>query len=163
VQPIYGLLQSQADLLRDRLKDGSGDVGAPQHLQEEVMMAQSITKPNVLIIQTDQQSCWTLGCYGGTLIPTPHIDSIAAEGVKFANFFANSAVCTPSRGSFLTGRYPHFHGTYRNGKPLNADEITIAHLLREQGYDTGYVGKWHLDGESHKQVVAPEHLMGFDD
>ncbi|WP_206109205.1 sulfatase-like hydrolase/transferase [Paenibacillus sp. HB172176] len=118
--------------------------------------------PNVLIIQTDQQSSWTLGCYGGTLIPTPHIDSIADEGARFTNFFANSAVCTPARGSFLTGRYPHHHKAYRNGEAIGEDEITFAHLLGAHGYETGYAGKWHLDGQDCK-VVPKNMAMGFED
>lgn len=66
--------------------------------------------PNLLIIHTDQQSWWTL--YGGTIVETPNIDATGREGAMFSNFFANSALCTPSRGCFLTGRYPHTHGAY---------------------------------------------------
>ena len=80
--------------------------------------------PNVLIIHTDQQSWWTLGCYGSTVISTPNIDRLASEGAKLTGFFVNSAVCTPSRGTFLTGRYPHAHGAFRNNLPLNRDEVT---------------------------------------
>ena len=119
--------------------------------------------PNLLIIHTDQQSCWTIGAYGGTLIPTPHIDRLAREGALFENFMATSAVCTPSRGCFLTGRYPHSHGAYRNNVPLNRDEITLARLLKRRGYATGYAGKWHLDGEPKPGWVDAERSMGFDD
>ncbi len=90
-------------------------------------------KPNILMILTDQQSCWTLGAYGGTLVQTPHIDRIAAEGARLDNYFTNSAVCTPSRGCLLTGRYPHCHGAFLNDVPLGADEVTIGHILRERG------------------------------
>ncbi|MDD2441787.1 MAG: sulfatase-like hydrolase/transferase [Eubacteriales bacterium] len=103
-------------------------------------------KPNILMILTDQQSCWTLGAYGGTLVQTPHIDRIAAEGARLDNYFTNSAVCTPSRGCLLTGRYPHGHGAFLNDVPLGADEVTLAHILRDHQYETGYIGKWHLDG-----------------
>jgi arylsulfatase A-like enzyme len=119
--------------------------------------------PNLLLIHTDQQSCWTLGAYGGALIQTPHIDSLATEGALFKNFFTNSAVCTPSRGCLLTGRYPHAHGAYRNNVELNRDEVTIAHVLREEGYDTGYAGKWHLDGEPKPGWVPRDRAMGFED
>ncbi len=120
-------------------------------------------RPNLLVIHTDQQSWWTLGAYGGTLVSTPHIDCLASEGVRFANFFANSAVCTPSRGCLLTGRYPHCHGAYTNNIPLNRDEITFAHSLRDNGYDTGYAGKWHLDGDRRPGWVHPDRAMGFTD
>ena len=119
--------------------------------------------PNLLIIHTDQQNCWTLGAYGGTLIMTPNIDSIAGEGARFGNFFTNSGVCTPSRGCFLTGRYPHAHGAYKNNVPMNRDEITLAAVLAAKGYDTGYAGKWHLDGRPKPGWVRPKRSMGFAD
>ncbi len=119
--------------------------------------------PNVLVIYTDQQSCWTLSSYGADLIETPHIDSLARDGALFGNFFTNSAVCTPSRGCFQTGRYPHAHGAYKNNIPLGRDEVTFAQVLRERGYDTGYAGKWHLDGTRKPGWVKETRSMGYDD
>ena len=93
-------------------------------------------RPNLLIIHTDQQSSWTLSCYAGerqhvpnygrTLIETPNVDRLAREGTRLTHFFTNSGVCTPSRGCFFTGRYPHCHGAYRNNVPLKRDEQIIA-------------------------------------
>ncbi len=120
-------------------------------------------RPNLLVIHTDQQSCWTLSAYGPKLIDTPHIDSLAADGAIFNNFFTNSAVCTPSRGCFLTGRYPHAHGAYRNNIPLKRNEKTFARVLLDAGYDTGYAGKWHLDGTPKPGFVKPDRAMGFAD
>ena len=120
-------------------------------------------RPNLLIIHTDQQSDWTLGCYGGTVVETPNIDRLATDGARFSNFFTNSAVCTPSRGCFVTGRYPESHGAWTNNIPLNRDEITFAEVLRRAGYRTGYVGKWHLDGNPRPGWVHPERSMGFED
>ena len=123
-----------------------------------------MSKPaNLLVIHTDQQSCWSLSAYGGTLVSTPHIDSLADEGAIFTNFFTNSAVCTPSRGCFVTGRYPHAHGAYRNNISLNRDEVTFAQVLMYNGYDTGYAGKWHLDGTPRPGWVHPDRTMGFAD
>jgi arylsulfatase A-like enzyme len=119
--------------------------------------------PNLLVIHTDQQSSWSLSCYGGTLVDTPNIDRLAREGALFSQFFTNSAVCTPSRGCFVTGRYPHHHGAYINNIPLNRDEVTFAEALRRQGYDTGYAGKWHLDGTMRPGWVHTELSMGFED
>jgi arylsulfatase A-like enzyme len=119
--------------------------------------------PNLLIIHTDQQSYWTLSCYGGKTIETPHIDSLANNGVLFKNFFTNSAVCTPSRGCFVTGRYPTSHGAYVNNLPLNRDEVTFAEILKRKGYKTGYSGKWHLDGDRRPGWLHPHRAMGFDD
>ena len=120
-------------------------------------------KPNLLIIHTDQQNCWTVGAYGGALVSTPHVDSLAKEGAIFRNFFTNSAVCTPSRGCFLTGRFPHSHGAHRNDIELNRDETTLARVLRKHGYETGYAGKWHLDGPPKPGFMKPERSMGFED
>lgn len=119
--------------------------------------------PNLLIIHTDQQSSWSLSAYGGSLFETPNIDRIGREGAIFNNFFTNSAVCTPSRGCFLTGRYPHVHGAYRNNISLNRDEVTIAHIFQKNGYETGYAGKWHLDGTPRPGWVHPARSMGFED
>jgi len=118
--------------------------------------------PNLLVIQTDQQSRWTLGAYGGTLVETPNIDRLAREGVRFENFFTNSAVCTPSRGCLVSSLYPHHHGAYHNDIELRRDVVTIAHILDRAGYETGYVGKWHLDG-CRGGFIPPERSMGFAD
>ena len=120
-------------------------------------------KPNVLVIYTDEHSWWTLGVYGSRLVGTPNIDRIGREGAVFRNYFVNSAVCTPSRGCFITGRYPHAHGAYRNNIELNRDEVTLAHLFQRAGYETGMAGKWHLDGEPRPGWMKPSRSMGFAD
>ncbi len=120
-------------------------------------------RPNLLIVHTDQQPWWMVSAYGRSPVETPNIDRLAGEGALLTNFFTNSAVCTPSRGCFLTGRYPHCHGAYANNHPLNSDEVTLAHVLRDAGYSTGYVGKWHLDGAPRPGWVHPERGMGFQD
>ncbi len=119
--------------------------------------------PNVLIILTDQQSWWTLSSYGSTALSTPHIDRLGSEGARLTQFFVNSAVCTPSRGTFVTGRYPHAHGANRNNIPLGRDEVTFAEILGRNGYDTGYAGKWHLDGVARPGWVHAERSAGFED
>lgn len=131
------------------------------------------TKPNLLIIHTDQLSSWAISAYahrlirtpnyGKILVETPHIDSLANEGAILYNFFTNSAVCTPSRGCLLTGRYPHAHGSYKNNIEMNRDEVTLAQILQNNGYETGYAGKWHLDGEPKPGWVRKDRSMGFAD
>jgi arylsulfatase A-like enzyme len=123
----------------------------------------STNSPNLLIIHTDQQPWWMVSAYGRSPVPTPNIDRLAAEGAIFEQFFTNSAICTPSRGCFVTGRYPHCHGAYRNNLPLNADEVTLAEAARREGYHTSYVGKWHLDGTPRPGWVHPLRGMGFED
>jgi len=127
---------------------------------------QSGKRPNVLFILTDEQSLWTLGVYGGKLPGTPNVDSIGKEGAIFRNFFVTSAVCTPSRGCYMTGRYPHAHGAYHNDLPLNVDEFTLGHMFKRAGYETGYIGKWHLDGKvnpSWPDWIPDSRSFGFDD
>ncbi len=129
--------------------------------------------PNLLIIHTDQLSSWAVSAYAGqltktpnygkVLVETPNIDSLAKEGAILYNFFTNSAVCTPSRGCLVTGRYPHVHGAYRNNIEMNRDEMTIARILQNNGYETGYAGKWHLDGTPKPGWVSPERSMGFSE
>jgi len=121
------------------------------------------TQSNVLIIYTDEHARWTLGVYGDKVIGTPHLDSIGNEGAVFDNFFVNSAVCTPSRGCFITGRYPHAHGAPVNNIPINRDEITLAEVLRRNGYETAMIGKWHLDGEPRPGWTPADRAMGFED
>ncbi|MFH1881573.1 MAG: sulfatase-like hydrolase/transferase [Planctomycetota bacterium] len=142
-------------------------IGRPKPIQRKKK------NPNLLIIHTDQLSCWALSVYakqltrtpnyGKVLVKTPHIDALAEEGAIFHNFFTNSAVCTPSRGCLITGRYPHAHGAYKNNIEMNRDEVTIAHILQNNGYETGYAGKWHLDGTPKPGWVRPERSMGFAD
>jgi len=124
------------------------------------------TRPNVLMILTDEQSLWTLSSYGGQLPGTPNIDSIGRQGAIFRNFFVTSAVCTPSRGCYMTGRYPYAHGAYHNDLPLHPDEFTLGNMFEQAGYETGYAGKWHLDGKNTPtwpDWIPAERSFGFQD
>ncbi|CAA6677546.1 Unannotated [Lentimonas sp. CC4] len=125
----------------------------------------SPSKPNFVIIFTDDQGYADLGCFGGDHVKTPRIDQMAAEGAKLTSFYVAGSVCTPSRSALMTGCYPKriglaggvFLAGDKNG--LNLDEITIAELLKAEGYATGMFGKWHLGDQ-------PEFLptrQGFDE
>ena len=106
-------------------------------------------KKNILIIYTDQLRRDVLGCYGGSEVGTPNIDYLAQQGMVLENFYTPSAVCTPSRGCLMTGKYPHRNGAYRNGVPVNKEEHGFAEAFAKAGYHTGYLGKWHL--ADHKE------------
>ena len=124
-------------------------------------------KPNFIIIFTDDQGYGDLGTYGNPTIKTPNIDQMAAEGQKWTNFYVAANVCTPSRAALMTGRLPVRSGMYSNTRRvlfpdsdggLPASENTIARLLKNIGYNTAAIGKWHL---GH----LPEYLPtkhGFD-
>ncbi|HEY3686794.1 MAG TPA: sulfatase-like hydrolase/transferase [Streptosporangiaceae bacterium] len=101
-------------------------------------------RPNILWICTDQQRRDTLGCYGNTFTTTPNIDGLAADGVVFDHAYAQSPVCTPSRASFLTGRYPRTTGCRQNGQSISASEVLVTRLLSDAGYVGGLSGKLHL-------------------
>jgi arylsulfatase len=100
--------------------------------------------PNILWICTDQQRFDTLGCYGNPYVNTPHIDALAAQGTLFTHAFAQSPVCTPSRISFLTGRYPRTTRCRQNGQSVPADEMLVTRLFADAGYYTGLSGKLHI-------------------
>lgn len=122
-------------------------------------------KPNFIVIFTDDQGYQDLGCFGSPLIATPNIDRMAAEGMKFTDFYVAAAVCSPSRAALLTGCYPARVG-FTGGalypgvsQGLSADEVTIAELLKTQGYATACIGKWHVGGP-HKPFMPTS--QGFD-
>lgn len=121
-------------------------------------------RPNIIIVFTDDQGYGDLASYGNTELNTPSTDRLAAEGMKFTDFYVTAGVCTPSRASLLTGSYPKRVGlAHRVLFPysttgLNPDEITIADMLKEKGYATGIFGKWHL---GHHIPFLPTR-QGFD-
>ena len=107
-------------------------------------------RPNVVIFFADDLGWGELGCQGNPQIPTPHIDAIARDGVRFTNGYVAATYCSPSRAGLLTGRYPtrfgHEFNSVANRTGLRLDQITIADRLRALGYATACVGKWHLGG-----------------
>ena len=120
-------------------------------------------RPNFIIIFTDDQGYQDLGCFGSPDIKTPRLDQMAKEGMRFTSFYAQT-VCGPSRGALMTGCYPIRFA--RQDKPdsvhpeLHLDEITIAEMLKEQGYATAAFGKWDLAGhsqEKYKPELLPKH------
>jgi arylsulfatase A-like enzyme len=108
------------------------------------------TRPNIITIMTDDQGYGDLGCMGSADIATPHFDRLAASGARFESFYSNSPVCSPSRASLLTGRYPAYAGVRailagrRTTTGLTAESPTIAAALKKLGYHTALIGKWHL-------------------
>lgn len=122
--------------------------------------ATAAEKPNIIFIMADDLGYGDLGCYGQKVIRTPHIDRMAAEGIRFTDCYAGSTVCAPSRCVLMTG-YHTGHALVRGNAlvPLRPDDVTVAELLKAAGYQTGIVGKWGL-GEAGSTGVP--NRQGFD-
>ncbi|MFI3289548.1 MAG: sulfatase-like hydrolase/transferase [Rikenellaceae bacterium] len=134
------------------------------------------TKPNLLVIHTDEHNFRTLSCYQrqlskdqafvwgeGVNVETPNIDRIADEGAICNRHYCSTAVSTPSRASIVTGLYPQATGAYKNGMFIREDIPTFATILRDNGYSTSYIGKWHLAGDETQYQFDIEYNAGFDD
>ena len=109
-----------------------------------------MSQPNLLFIWTDEQRPDTLSCYGNTQTRTPHLDRLASTSTVFDHCYCCSPVCTPSRGSILSGRWPQQHGALQNNIPINKDCKTLAEYLQEDA-QSSYLGKWHLGDEIYPQ------------
>lgn len=120
-----------------------------------------MARPNILWICTDQQRFDTLGCYGNGFVRTPNVDRLAKQGVLFEQAYAQSSVCTPSRVSFMTGRYPRTTGILENGEAIPAEEKLVSRLLADAGYACGLAGKLHLSPADPS--VAPVIERRIDD
>lgn len=109
-------------------------------------IAQRQKQPNIVFILSDNQRWDFMGCAGHPFVQTPHMDRLAKEGVLFSNAFVTTAICSPSRASFLTGQYAHTHGVTKNITVWNNENVTFLELLKKEGYDTSFIGKWHMPG-----------------
>lgn len=133
-------------------------------------------RPNVILVMADDLGWGDTGFNGNTVIRTPHLDAMAEAGLRFTRFYAASAVCSPTRGSALTGRHPHRYGVFTaNAGHMKRGEITLAEILKQHGYVTGHFGKWHLGtltrivrdsnrgGRTRAEHYAPPWENGFDE
>lgn len=133
------------------------------------------TKPNLLIFFTDEHNFRTLGCYrntmpkdiaepwgDGVVVETPNLDYLASKGAVFTRFYASDPVSSPSRSSFVTGMYPEKTHVVHNNLHMNDNLTTFGKSFEDNGYKTGYIGKWHLDGPE-KPEFAPKANFGFED
>ncbi|NEW81299.1 MAG: sulfatase-like hydrolase/transferase [Mariniphaga sp.] len=137
-----------------------------------ISMAQ---KPNIVLILTDDMGFSDVGCYGGNFAPTPNIDKMAREGVKFTQYYSSSPICSPSRTGILTGMAParwnitsYLHDKAGNGKCEQADFLdssapSIARTMKTAGYTTGHFGKWHMGGGRDVTEAPGFKAYGFDE
>ena len=137
--------------------------------------AKEASRPNIILMMCDDLGWGDVGFNGGTTIRTPHLDAMAGEGMRFARFYSAAPVCSPTRGSCLTGRHPYrYEIPFANSGHMKPEEWTLAEALGDVGYRTGHFGKWHL-GTLTKTVVeanrggprgvahfSPPQRNGFD-
>lgn len=127
-------------------------------------------KPNVIFVFADQWRAQDIGYNGNHVVKTPTLDKLSEESVVFTNAVSGCPVCCPYRASLLTGQYPLTHGVFYNDKPLNPEANSIAKIYKQAGYETGYIGKWHLNGhdpgektfEARLKFIPEERRQGFD-
>jgi len=124
-------------------------------------------QPNLVIFYVDDLGYGDLGSYGHPIVKTPNIDRLASEGIRYTQFYAPAPLCSPSRAAMLTGRTPYRTGV-RSWIPdgqdvhIGENEITIAHLLQEMGYQTAVMGKLHLNGGAQMKDHPQAEDLGFD-
>ncbi len=122
----------------------------------------TLERPNVVLILTDDQGSVDVNCYGAVDLITPNMDKLAVEGVRFTQFYVGAPVCSPSRASLLTGRYPQRAQLARNAsrdRGMPSSQVTIAEMLKKTGYCTALFGKWHLGSTL---AISP-NAQGFDE
>lgn len=120
-------------------------------------------RPNVLIIHTDEWRAQAMGYAGDQNVRTPNLDKLAATSANFVNAVSGLPVCTPHRASLITGQRPLTNGVFMNDVLLDTNLVTIAKVYRQNGYETGYIGKWHLDGLYRLSYTPPgARRQGFD-
>ena len=141
---------------------------SPEAKARENTTARDSQSPNVIMVMSDDQGWGDVGFNGNEQVKTPNLDAMAAEGVKFDRFYAVSPLCSPTRGSCLTGRYPFRFGVLAaHTGGMRVGELTIAEMLKDEGYETGFFGKWHLgwvrmeDGGS-RGFYSPPGQHGYD-
>ncbi|MEK6477415.1 sulfatase [Catalinimonas sp. 4WD22] len=116
---------------------------------------QKKSKPNVIILHTDQWRAQAFGYAGDTNVQTPNIDQLAANSTNVSLAVSGMPVCTPHRASVMTGQRPLTHGLFMNDVQLDTNAVTLAKVYANAGYQTGYIGKWHLDGNGRSSFIPP--------
>jgi len=119
-------------------------------------------KPNIVVVLADQWRAQAFGFAGDSNVKTPNFDRLAGESVRFINAVSALPVCSPTRASLLTGQRPLTHGVFLNDVQLNTNARTLAKVLKAAGYDTGFIGKWHIDGRGRSNFIPRERRQGFE-
>jgi len=158
--------QKQNDLSRREFIRAAGLVAgvASMHgaLQAAENRAGKTTRPNVVFVLADQWRRQATGYNGDSNSLTPNLDRLASRSVNLTNAVSTCPVCSPYRASLLTGQYPLTHGVFLNDVCLSPKGVTLAEAYAREGYDTAYIGKWHLDGHGRASYIPRQRRRGFD-
>lgn len=119
-------------------------------------------RPNILVLIADQWRAQAFGFMGDPNVRTPHLDKLASESACLVKAVSGLPVCSPMRATMLTGQRPLTHGVFVNDVPLNPEAVTIGKVLKREGYDTGFIGKWHVDGQGRSVWIPRQRRQGFD-
>jgi arylsulfatase A-like enzyme len=119
-------------------------------------------KPNIVYVLTDQWRAQATGYAGDPNVKTPYLDALASRSINFKNAVSVCPVCTPYRASLMTGRYPLSTGMFMNDLYLPSEELCMAEIFKRAGYQTAYIGKWHLDGHGRDVFIPKNRRQGFD-
>ena len=139
----------------------SAAFGTPMFRAAQSAAEPSSGKPNLIFVFADQWRVQATGYAGNRDVKTPHLDKLAGRSINFTNAVSGCPVCSPYRASLLTGQYWLTHGIFYNDKPLNPEATTIGKVYSKAGYETGYIGKWHVDGQGRTSFIPRERRQGF--
>jgi len=145
---------------RSALKQ-AGLVAGGISLSPLILKSKPLERLNFLFILTDDQRFDAMGCAGHPFLKTPNIDWLAKTGARFTNAFVTTSLCSPSRASFLTGRYAHLHRVLNNLTPWHETNITFLELMKQAGFYTGFIGKWHMPGKGLPELYAQSKVDEF--
>jgi arylsulfatase A-like enzyme len=120
-----------------------------------------MTRPNIIYVFGDQWRAQATGYAGDPNVRTPNIDRLATESINLPNTVSTCPLCTAYRGSLLTGQYPLTHGLFVNDVPLDPNVNSMGKIFAQSGYDTAWIGKWHIDGHGRTAYIPPERQQGF--
>jgi arylsulfatase A-like enzyme len=136
-------------------------VGAAAAMWPMKSRADEVRRPNLVYVFADQWRAAATGYNGDPNAHTPNLDLLAKQSVNFTHAVSGCPVCTPYRASLMTGQYWLTHGSFMNDVPLRSNAVCFAEALDAGGYDTAYIGKWHLDGQGRSAFTPPERRKGF--
>jgi arylsulfatase A-like enzyme len=125
-------------------------------------VASAATRPNVVFVLADQWRASATGYAGDPNVKTPNLDGLARESVNFVNGVSGMPVCSPCRASLITGQRATTHGIFLNDAHLADEAVTLAKVMRAAGYETGMIGKWHLNGRGRLSFIPRENRQGFE-